>query len=47
MPRGMVCAWWACVVEETATPADGKHPTGMHPCFHFFSDKLIELSLVL
>ena len=29
----------ACVAEETATAADGTHPTIMHscsqPCFHF------------
>ena len=31
--RGRV--WWgaACVTGETATAADGTHPTGMHSCF--------------
>ena len=30
-PRG--CVWqWVCVAEETATSADGTHPTGMHSC---------------
>ena len=25
--------WWvACMAEETATAADGPHPTGMHSC---------------
>ena len=36
---GRVCAWQgsmrrrgACVAGETATAADGTHPTGMHSC---------------
>ena len=28
------CAWQgACVARDTATAADGTHPTGMHSCF--------------
>ena len=26
----------ACVAGETATAADGTHPTGMHSCWGFF-----------
>ena len=27
-------AWWGvCMAGETATAADGTHPTGMHSCF--------------
>ena len=29
----------ACVAEETATAADGTHPTGMHSCLVAFSKK--------
>ena len=29
--RGM-CGGGACMTGETATPADGTHPTGMHSC---------------
>ena len=28
-----VCVVGACVAGETATAADGTHPTGMHSCF--------------
>ena len=29
---GCVCGGGACMAEETATAADGTHPTGMHSC---------------
>ena len=31
-PRGACAARGACVAGETATAADGTHPTGMHSC---------------
>ena len=33
--HGRGCVWWggSCVAGETATEADGTHPTGMHSCF--------------
>ena len=32
--HGRGCAWQgACVARDTATAADGTHPTGMHSCF--------------
>ena len=30
--RGCVCGGGVCVAGETATAADGTHPTGMHSC---------------
>ena len=42
MARGGMCGgmcggwhvWWgACMTGETATAADGTHPTGMHSCY--------------
>ena len=27
----------ACIAGETATAADGTHPTGMHSCFQYDS----------
>ena len=46
--RGSTCgrghAWeGGCVAGETATAADGTHPTGMHSCFPFtYTDGQIE-----
>ena len=31
-----VCMVGACVARETATAADGTHPTGMHSCLAVF-----------
>ena len=28
--------WWEAMAVETATAADGMHPTGMHSCFFMF-----------
>ena len=33
--RGHEWQGGACVAGETATAADGTHPTGMHSCFEF------------
>ena len=30
--QGSMYGWRACVAGETATIADGIHPTGMHSC---------------
>ena len=30
--QGGVHGWVACVAGDTATAADGMHPTGMHSC---------------
>ena len=36
--RGVMCGWrWGCVAGETATAADGTHPTGMHTCLTLLS----------
>ena len=32
MHDGGACVVGACVAEDTATAADGTHPTGMHSC---------------
>ena len=34
---GGVCGGGACMTGETATAADGTHPTGMHSCFRIVS----------
>ena len=39
--RGDVCGRGACVAGETATAADGTHPTGMHSCSQLFLRSLI------
>ena len=31
--RGGMCGRGACMAGETATAADGTHPTGMHSCY--------------
>ena len=32
---GRVWWWGACVAGDTATAADGTHPTGMHSSYYF------------
>ena len=45
--RGGVHGRGACMAGETATAADGTHPTGMHSCFILYSSLVLISSVRL
>ena len=40
--RGVMTWQGACVAGETATAADGTHPTGMHSCLRKFKITMVQ-----
>ena len=43
---GDMCGRGVCMAGETATAADGTHPTGMHSCFYGFLISCDQMSIL-